>query len=668
MASLVVADAPYKVYPGGVIALKCDEWMAGARGSLTSAADALACTGTRVRDTQTVASSIHDDVFTAYTEAADTLEIPLSALPIETGMGYSVLVSYRVPGEWDVTNPDTLKSSTNFRFAGVVALGFHGIAGSAPDEFDPMISFESAGFGALARIPYYVTDLVGTTLGIFDAQPTDTLYIRAFAQAGTTAEWLLDQVVLLPNLASYFGSPINGWDTPDFQLPDMFTASTETLPIADGADGGDDNGKFTWCPAPIDRMELGLGGGGGDYQRKADSSTAEYFVRLDEADGEQLIHSGTSGEAAAHAYSLHCARWPGEAAEITNDPFSRTVAVGTGLAQWEQTPEGYQWLTTGLTGMDGSVGIHRCRPAPSPSLNAGSVLADHNDGPPTTNGAARIEVYDQFSYSGRMTHGVAPAGWDADPGPLTDVRAWVSASTVGIDAYSLRFNIVNTGGQTYHWHLLSSDALGSHSLTGAVDMSSWYAPGVTVAWRLEVKRYLLRVRVWDASGAEPSTWDYEDFRPIDATGAAADETYPYSDDPYQAIFAYKETAFTVGCQFSAIGAEIEIWWDDIVVERDPYGDAADIGVSIEQPDGTEIDSITVPYGAAYIVYWGLRDWTAPDSGTFNLAFSSKVWNESTAAELQRAETGWFYFRTTHGGVMSMNWSYGKNADIRRVHA
>lgn len=646
MAELVVADAPFKTYPGGVIVLKCDEWMAGARGSLTSGSDALACTGTRVRDTQTVTTSIHDDVFTAYTEAADTLEVPLAGIPFESGMGYNMYVSYRVPGDWDVTDNDQLLDSTQARFSGVVALGFHGLANAAPDEDDPIISFEFGEFGARRGVPYYATEQLGGDMDFFAPESTDTLIVRAFAQDGSTAEWLLDQIILVPYVT--FGS-IGGWGPEDFEIVGgNFNADpSATNDIEDGADGGDDNGKFTWNPNPGEQLAPA------DYQKKASSSGAEYMVRVVEDDGLELVNSGTSGQAAAHGYSLHGAHYR-EAGEYVNDDFSRTISLSTGANLWGDSPQGFGWATSLgtplvlLMGVDGSEGrMFFNGGGAGGALQA--TLGLLNDGT-----GAQFFLSDQWTFSGKWR--IDAASWiDVDTGASIFQR-FVNGNL----SFAIRFDPVDK-----EWDFGYVTGVTFNSLFGPEDASSWYADGLQVGFRMEMRRHLIRVRVWDATGAEPSAWDYEDFKPV-LSGTV--QAYPYSDDPLVASLGYAENHLNVGAEIISPDDDVEVAWDDIIVDCTPEGDPDDIGASIEQPEGNEVDSITIPYGAAHFVYWGSRNWTDDFGGTFNLDFSSKAWSVTGAADLQRAETSFFYFRTIHGGVVSMLWTSSTPVDITRIHA
>jgi len=73
--------------------------------------------------------------------------------------------------------------------------------------------------------------------------------------------------------------------------------------------------------------------------------------------------------------------------------------------------------------------------------------------------------------------------------------------------------------------------------------------------------------------------------------------------------------------------------------------------AIEKPDGTLIDQIEIPYGAPYFVYWGKRDWSHVDTDLFPyplLDYSTRVWNDPAAAELQRAGSYFEYFYVPRG--------------------
>ncbi|MGI8408022.1 MAG: hypothetical protein ACR2L3_05885, partial [Actinomycetota bacterium] len=310
---LVIANAPYKTYPGGVIAVRASDWMATARGTLSTAADTLACTGSRVRDTQQVTANMFTSSATAleaFAEAANTLAIPVSSLPLDPNLRYEILVSLRVVGEWDTTNPDTMSGATQAMFSaprGPVAVGFYG-AGTNRTLLSEAV-FLSRYF---RKLPYYVTtNVTASTVVMRNPQASETMWFRAYSQAGTTLEVLLDQILIFPYMKGFVTHPNNR-----VLGGQVNVLSSSTLAPVDGADGGDANGEFTWAPQPGPltgnstgeamaswQPESGLFDvpGGGDYQRVASYTAAERYTRLALADA-QTLENLSGGESTAVAY------------------------------------------------------------------------------------------------------------------------------------------------------------------------------------------------------------------------------------------------------------------------------------------------------------------------------------------------------------------------------
>lgn len=653
MAELVIADAPYKAYPGGVIAIKCDEWIA-AGSSASSGSDSLSCTGTYVEDGQTVTTSLRDDLWGAYDEAVDTLEIPLVDLPVHDGWDYMVLVSYRVDGEFDHDNIDTLIHSSDKKFQDVVCIGFHGAGFFSQTEADAQLVND-----VLARVPHYATTQI-STMDFID-KAADVLYVRAFVQDGCAAVVRLDQITLMP---MYVPAP---GIVADYQMPFQ---DPDDLP--DGDDGGDDNGQFTWLNETTEPQDFG--GGRCDFQQKGDGDDAEYLMRVD-AEAEILdVPNVTS-----HAYALHGVRYR-EAGDVVNDDFSdRSITVGFGGQHWGITPEGYSWSLSGLAGgttprqvagVTGGEGVQK--------LNAGTGFGGINSGDIASllgvplalgNGAgAAVRVWEQFDFSGKVRFD-ATTGYDADPGALSSAIIYLLIGFHGGNLqWRLKFNVVNSDDASFAgtWSWYETQNPSSPYATGSI---GGFGPGSTIGWRMERKRYVQRLKVWDASGAEPGTWDYEDFRPLD-TGPTV-EAYPYGPDASDADFnGYAPTQyFEVRTVWNLISKTSLTSWDDIVVRYDPYGDTPTDGhVRVERPEGSTYGEITIPYGAGYIVYWGTDDWTDTVAGNEYPKFSVRAWNEEGAPEMQRIETPWFWFLGIAGGIVSMNWSSGTARDVTRVHA
>ena len=636
-AELVVADAPFVAYPGGLIVLRCTDWMAGARGTLSSETDARAIAGEVVRDTQSTASSIFSSDETAYQAVDDTLEIDFSALPLLDDMTYQVWFSILIEGDWDLTNANTFRGANQHEFSFACRLGYHGTTNN-PLESGP------------AWTRYYPRDrphyVIVSSEVTGDVTLSETMFVRAFAQTGTTCELLLDQIFLVPFVVS--GTHAIEWTNVDFEAVGGNFNLSGSIDIdngdyVDGADGGDNNGKFTWMPIPWeDEMDLAGLTGGGDYQKDPDN---EYMVRVVLDDFLFLENSVTDAPANAWAYSVHGSNFR-EAKTWIDDDFARTVTEGGGAGRWGTGPQGFGWFTStsnGLMRVDGAQGVMKTN-NPAGLSTCIASLGISGGG---ANASAELNA-PAYTISGI----VDPPSSGSFPGATNAATAKVSM--IGrLGAYpdfEIFFNLL-----TNTWTLV---AAGTNTFDGPTATPT----GVPVGWKMEILRHRLKVKVWDASGAEPGTWDYDDFPP---NGVNA---YPYGD------FLSRSTQFVawyVSLSFSAddVFPALECFWDDVLVEYDPYGDPGDMTAVMEQPHGDQVGEIDVPYGAYQVVSWGLRNWTITDAGDGYLDFSAKVWSESGTAELQRAEAPIYWFRVTHQDftLVPMNWrSAERPGSIQRV--
>lgn len=672
MAELVIADAAYKTYPGGVVVLRASDWMAAARGTLSSEADARSACGTVVRDSQQVATSIFSDPNGAFQEAEDTLEIDFSLLPLEIDMTYVVFVSLLIEGDWDSTNTDTTRSGTQEEFVAACDLRWYGdstffLSDTDTDavHFKPraLDSYRIVGFGDQAS----VGDVVGN----------EVLHWRAYSQDGTTIEWLIDQIYFVPNVIS----GVHGvWRPDDFRVVGGQASTFGSYDLTDGsyvdgADAGDDNGKFTWHPIVLDDP-TGLSGvdGGGDYQRKATAASAEYMARVIPNDGYYLANTEPipDVEAVAHCYGLHGPFFI-PAQEWTNDDFARTVGDGNFAGadnhfltqNWGLTPEGFAWRADGSAGpsgvsprlgratwVDGAEAVMQIRQSVNGSLRAFLRSYGGETGPNT--GADLFA--DNLILRGKFRAVATGAGASAASVQIgTEIRIGGGASFSVAQAIYINFNLL-----AGTWNL---QRRGDVTIAGPITEAWW--PG-TAGFRIEVRRYLIRARVWDASGAEPSTWDVEMFRPIIEGGVWDD--YDYADNLEYALLEHDVA--TCALWFDHTGtptAYTTVYWDDLIAENDPGGSNESAFASIEQPEGTQRGEIEMPSGCQHLVYWGTRDWTALDFGNPYLDYSAKVWNDSAAAELQRSEAVWWWFRSTRAGIVPMNWrSADRSPGIKRI--
>lgn len=675
MPQLVIADDAYKVYPGGVIVLRAADWLGAARGTLTTEVDALAPTATVVRDSQQVSASIRTAANTAFQEADDTFEIAFADLPMQAGIRYNPYILARIEGDWDVTNSDTLRESTQEKFRYSCDLRWYGDSQNFLSDTDTSViavrprnidQYRVLGFGTF------------TGIGTVSGGLTEVLHWRAYAQAGTTIEWLISQIYLVPTGTAAGTQSVPG-----------VVGTFSIAPLTDGADGGDANGKFTWHPIVLDEQTGFVSDdGGGDYQQQADASSSEYLARVTVDDFFSHDEPSSACYAVHGPFHVPTQVW-------ATDDFSRSVGDGdfsgadghfTGVS-WGDTPEGFGWVGGGTSGssefptgpqdgtgpelgfrvgkamwVNGSEGVMDIRGDP-----AGTSLLTATMWPIDVNAAnqtkARVRA-DNLIYSGRIRADMSGAFLsDATRVAIVDIStgpnnvSWINSMNLQVD--------LKTGDWLVEWL-----PAGGTTLAGPFSSSWWSVGGDGSRFKVEIRRYLYRVKVWDATLAEPAGWDYEEFRPL--WDGSASDAYPYGDDldtsiqegdahtPYIRHFSNGRNSDAKTCQF---------YFDDFQLEHDAGGAEDSAWASIEQPEGQQRGQIEVPAGSQHLVYWGSRNWTVQDAFLDRyLDFSAKCWNPTTAAELQRSEALWWHFIPAEPfRYIAMNWASSNPQDITRIH-
>lgn len=634
----------HKIYPGGVIAVKAAEFLGPARGTLSTEANTLASTGTVVRETQQIASvnpPFLDDA--SYQNADDTLVIPAADIGIENDMDYRIYFTMLVEGEWDLTNEPLLRQCSNLVYESVVSYGAHGTASEpeASPNFDDHV---------VCRIPNFQVQHVR----LIEIATTDTLHFRFYAQSGTDAEILIDQLVFLPN-----GDPGDWVNSIDIR--EVFVQGVSGTPaVQDGADGGDDNGEYTWYMPGV-FFDNFRNGGSGDFQRMADGDDAEYHQRISETAGNIMYNSVTDLEAAVDGYGLYSARYRGPIT-YSEDTFDNRSTSTTGQDMGVDEA-GYGWSIGSSSSagdpdcfVDSGVGVMR--------LNQDVTLVAPHWGSSvqgsggTSNQGAELNAYDQWIFSGVLEHTAGTTN-------STTLRIRSAFSPVGA-AWEIRISMADFTWEIGYFNGTTFTNLGASTH----DISSWLGVGVPFGFKIEIKRYVIRCKVWEVSGGEPGTWDEEFFKPAQ-TGLTA---YPYGGSEARAQEAYFfQRGFGFQLQNGSDGNTFpyDITIHNVKFEHDPYGDPEDMSVRMERPEGTTVGDMVIPWGCAYWVYWDRRDWTDPHLTTWRLEFSERVWNDPAAAEIQRAETIFWYFRSVHftPEIANMNWRSSDRyiGQITRVH-
>lgn len=677
----------YKLYSGGVIVLSAVDWLGSARGTLTTVSDARSCCGSVVQDTQRVTDSIRDyhnnTSDAAFQNADDTLVVDLSLLPVEIGRRYIMLTSILIEGDWDPTDTDSTWDASQTRHRHACSFDWYGDSTFASDANTSHINFMTRGWNQY-RISGWGSDwAINTVAG------TEVLHFRAFSKDGSTITWNIDQIYLIP---SKFDSAYE-----QNRIPGEWGADSAVYGLdpgggwVDGADGGDANGKFTFMPVMFDPPTGGSisggGDGGGDYQQ----DDSEYFVRIVPDDFFELRDSTlplpNQEPPSSVCYGVHGAYYV-PTQQWVNDDFDRSVGDGdfsvadnhfAASPQLGIGPQGFGWGGAGATGPSGG-GADSANWGAAMWVEGGEACFEIHSSTLIMDDALSLRAW-------LMPNSSNPSGASC---VVTDEEGFKLYGECRFDEIQSPFNDATGDGYSYAyfgtrwdlsdfngyyirvdfidktWVLVHAQTGEASPLVGPVDISAWLDFGVQFAMKIELRRFNLKAKLWEISGGEPGTWDYDDFRPLNRSPTGT-KTYPYgtpNDLRYSATRSNDRQVPMIGHRDAMTNGVLRVCFDNITMDYDVGGDAGSTWFLMEHLEGNEVGRIEIVPGAQHLVFWGKRDWTTYDAGfpaghRSLIEFSSKNWNEAGSADLQRADTVFWWLRRGLGGIVSMNWRSGE---------
>lgn len=336
-------DAPYKVYPGGVIAIRAADFMAPSRSGLSIVSDPTSNIGIAIRETQSTPwvqlnPNGFANVVPMFDAALTTIEIPWDSIPYVlneeiVNQNYDVYIRYKLTGG---------RSGPHIFGSGLYTASETTVIACIAST-DPLNS-NNYPYDYLREVPFWQYMQCSRWSG--NAGTGKSIIIKAFQEDGNDAVFLIDQIVLIP-----LGNSILGTD----ELSVWWGGDGNSVPsgFSDDPRAGDFDdwvgGKFSVIEGNYYDLTYHANGDiVSEFQKKADSASAEFTaggigkIQWDGAADFVLTGVGISA-IPDYPYFFH-------------DDFARTIAANGGWG----TQDGWGWYgdnnTFGLS-TDGTRGI-----------------------------------------------------------------------------------------------------------------------------------------------------------------------------------------------------------------------------------------------------------------------------------------------------------------------
>lgn len=687
---------------GGMITVRCADYVGSARAGLSTVSDALAAAGTAVKEEQTVTvdtGASPTSHTTRFGSVADSVRIPIADLDRLRYHRYLPFVSVRVEGEppmtahakgswvmWDVFN------ATNMGVSMGIGTVWDGTIDWLPSD----------------RVGNYILqDFRNNPL--FEAEGGDTdaedFVIRAWGPAGGDIAIFLEAVYFVPILdaaANYGGNRkwIHSQYFPSDKVLQFFSNGTLWEDIDnDPSDLPEGFGKFgtlgwesPWVPGSENWGQVV------DFQAADNEVTthdhhsngllgppdfpspisaylhapvgATYVPQItlltDDFTGEQHVHP---------TYEAHYVSKVGD--------YTRQLGLGDNGAvtfYWDAPPpfgiyrgthvlagDGYATTFFGPSSGTSTAGVGHELPGGligyfgfirygASEFEGGFAASEAN----VMSNRERRVVPHLESFTAQMRVSVVGDAGGGDGGAFLGMYTFTTSSVATDHRIGATLAIDSSGDIHLSLDQARSDLTPEWSNFAApVLVGSGYTPGDWWWIKVERKAYTWRARAWADGDPEPSTWDVEEFQPLykSATGAGY-VNYPWDDNWVLSVnndAAHGDPRAIQNDGFTERGAPYaEIYWvsgqtreriltDDFSFEWDPYGTSPDdIHVRVESYDGaSDYGTVTVPYGAHRFV----RVERTPilfDDDTHG--WNMRLWREASNPDLMPAGLGRMFIR------------------------
>lgn len=340
---------PFKVYPGGVIAIRAADFISSARAGLSVVPDSTTNIGTAVQESQKITfvglggsppGSLEANNQTMFANASPTIEIPWNSITCEIGQNYDVYIRFKLTGG---------RASSRPWLSGLYTASADVLIGSLPSTSTSPSDLSSP-YDQLKETPFWQYMQSSNWSGI--ATSGESIIIKALQADDNDAVFLIDQVILVPlgnnnKLADELSVWWGGSGDPP-SVPVGFSSDPRAGDYDDWV-----GGKFSVIEAnTYDISNHATGDVVSEFQKKTSAAVAEFTA-------------GGIGKIQWDGYADFILTGVGivglpDYVHFFHDDFARTIAADSGWGikdLWQWIPFGGIFVTPYGLSVDGTRGI-----------------------------------------------------------------------------------------------------------------------------------------------------------------------------------------------------------------------------------------------------------------------------------------------------------------------
>lgn len=267
-----IAD-PFKVYPGGVIAVRAADFVSNARTGLSVISDSTTNIGTAVQEEQQITfvglggsppNSNNASNTIMFRNADPTIEIPWDSITFEDGQNYNVYIRYKLTGG---------RASSKKFLSGLYTASKDTFVDLIPSTEDAS-TFTQNPFDQSKETPFWQYMQCRNWSG--EAASGESIIIKALTADDNDAVWLIDQIVLVPiGTSSIETDELSVWWGGSGEPPSVPSGFSDDPRAGDFDDWV--GGKFSVVEAGTADVSLEANGDLiSEFQKKSSAASAEF--------------------------------------------------------------------------------------------------------------------------------------------------------------------------------------------------------------------------------------------------------------------------------------------------------------------------------------------------------------------------------------------------------